>query len=258
MPRQLTLLGTGTSVGIPVVGCDCPVCTSTDTRNQRLRSGVLVEAPEGNFLIDTSPELRLQLVRERVKTVNAVIYTHAHADHIFGLDDLRIFGHRQEEDIRLYCEERVERQIRASFSYAFDTNSTPAHKFAVPRFRFERIGQDRFSLLGQSVQPIRLFHGQLPVLGFRINDVAFCTDVNRIPETSMPLLEGLDTLIIDALRDRPHATHFSIDEALEVVEQVRPQRTYLTHIGHWLDHQATNDRLPEGVEMAYDGLRIDL
>jgi phosphoribosyl 1,2-cyclic phosphate phosphodiesterase len=214
-------------------------------------------APEGNFLIDTPPELRMQLVRERVEVVHAAIYTHSHADHIFGLDDLRIFGYRLDRDIPLYCEEIVERQLRTSFGYAFETTLINSHHFAAPRLAFRRIAPaEPFDLLGETVRPIRLMHGKLPVLGFRIRDFAYCTDVSFIPDESWPLLEGLDTLVIDALRDEPHATHFSIGQALDVVNRVRPRQTFLTHLSHTLDYAATNARLPPDVRLAYDGLRI--
>jgi len=249
-------LGTGTSVGVPVVGCDCAVCTSDNPRNQRTRSGVFVPAPQGNFVIDTSPELRLQLLREQVSIVHAALFTHAHADHIFGLDDLRIFGHYLDAPIPLFCDEQVEQQIRRAFHYAFSPPSPNAHKFATPKLEFRRITTEPFSILGQRVQPIRLYHGKLPVLGFRMGNVAFCTDVSEIPEESWPLLEKLDVLVLDALRDRPHPTHFSLQQALNVVQRVQPQRTYFTHISHWLEHDEANARLPEGVELAYDGLRI--
>jgi phosphoribosyl 1,2-cyclic phosphate phosphodiesterase len=254
--RELVLLGTGTSVGVPMIGCHCDVCTSHNPRNQRTRTGVAVAAPHGVFLIDTPPELRLQLLREKIDLVQAAIFTHSHADHIFGLDDLRIFGHYLDDPLPLYCEEPVETQLRTSFNYAFEPPSPHAHAGAVPRLRFERITTEPFELLGLTVRPIRLLHGKLPVLGFRINDVAFCTDVSAIPPESWPLLEGLDVLIIDALRYEPHPTHFSVQQGLEVAERVRPRRTYFTHISHALEHEATNARLPEGVELAYDGLRI--
>jgi len=252
----MILLGTGTSVGVPVIGCRCPVCTSTNPRNQRTRTGVLVPAPEGNFLIDTPPELRLQLLRERIDLVHAAVYTHSHADHIFGLDDLRIFGYRLDRDIKLYCEAVVEKQLRAAFSYAFEPPDPDAHHFAVPKLAFERITTEPFELLGQVVRPIRLMHGKLPLLGFRINDVAYCTDVSLVPEESMSLLEGLDTLVIDALRDHPHPTHLSVSQALAVIERLKPRRAYFTHVSHSLEYEATNARLPENVELSYDGQRI--
>ncbi len=254
--RTLTLLGTGTSVGVPVIGCDCAVCTSIDPRNHRTRTGVAIQTPRGIFLIDSPPELRLQLVREKIRLVEAVVYTHAHADHLFGLDDLRICGQYLQRPIALYCEPPVEAQIRATFAYAFAQPYPNDHPGAIPHLVFESIDTTPFELLGQRVQPIRLMHGKLPLLGFRINDVAFCTDVSEIPDESWPLLEGLDVLIIDALREKPHPTHFSVSQALEVVDRVRPRQTYLTHVSHSLEYEQTNARLPADVELSYDGLRI--
>jgi phosphoribosyl 1,2-cyclic phosphate phosphodiesterase len=256
LTRELVLLGTGTSHGVPVIGCRCPVCRSDDPRNKRTRTGVAVFGADGCFLIDTSPELRIQLLREQIDCVHAAIYTHSHADHLFGLDDLRLFGHRLNRSIPLYCEPLVEEQIRSAFAYAFTANTDGLHIGAVPRFELRSIGLEPFSVLGQTVTPLRLIHGTLPVLGYRIGDVAFCTDVSYMPEETYSRLEGLDTLIIDALRDVPHATHFGIPQALEVVERVRPRRTYLTHVSHHLDYVATNARLPQGVELSYDGLRV--
>lgn len=254
--REMILLGTGTSHGVPVIGCHCEVCESKNPRNNRTRTGVAVNTEHGAFLIDTPPELRTQLIRERIDLIQAVIYTHGHADHLFGLDDLRLFGYRIKRAVPLYCEEIVERQILASFPYVFAKAEPDQHFGAVPMLELNRIGLDPFDVLGQTVQPIRLIHGRLPVLGFRIGDVAFCTDVSLIPEESWPLLEGLDVLIVDALRDEPHATHFGIPQALAAVERVRPKKTYLTHVSHHLDYEATNARLPPGVELSYDGLRI--
>lgn len=255
-PRELILLGTGTSHGVPIIGCHCPVCSSTNPRNNRTRTGVAVRTDEGTFLIDTSPELRIQLLRERIEMVHAVVYTHSHADHIFGLDDLRLFGYRLKRPIPLYCEEVVETQIRAAYSYAFGTPDPEMHYGAIPQLELRRIGLEPFELLGVRVQPIRLIHGKLPVLGFRVGDVAFCTDVSFIPDESWPLLEGLDVLILDALRDEPHATHFGIQQALAVIDRVKPKRSYLTHVSHYLEYTETNARLPAGVELSYDGLRI--
>lgn len=255
---ELILLGTGTSHGVPIIGCHCDVCRSTNPKNSRTRTGVAVRAPEGMFLIDTPPELRLQLIREKIDLVHAVIYTHSHADHLFGLDDLRLFGYRLRHPVPLYCEEIVERQIRAAYSYAFADPDPDLHHGAIPQLTLHRLSLAPLELLGLTVRPIRLLHGKLPVLGFRLGDVAFCTDVSFIPEESWPLLENLDVLIIDALREEGHATHFGVREALDVVDRVKPRRTYFTHVSHHLEYEATNARLPEGVELAYDGLRIPL
>lgn len=254
----MILLGTGTSHGVPVIGCRCPVCQSDNPRNNRTRTGVAVRLDAGTFLIDTPPELRIQLLRERIDLVQAVIYTHSHADHLFGLDDLRLFGYHLRRPIPLYCEAAVERQIRAAFSYAFTPPDPDLHHGALPQLEISRIDDAPFAVLGEQVTPIRLLHGKLEVFGFRIRNVAFCTDVSFMPEASYSLLEGLDVLIIDALRDAPHATHFGIPQALAVIERVRPRRAFLTHLSHHLDYEATNARLPAGVELAYDGLRVPL
>ena len=256
--RHLVLLGTGTSVGVPMIGCHCDVCDSDDPKNQRGRCGVAVEAADGIFLIDTPPELRLQLVRERIDLVHAAVFTHNHADHIFGLDDLRIFGQYLDGSIPLYCEEAVETQIRRAYHYAFGDPPANNHRGATPRLHFQRISTDPFSLLGTTVTPIRLLHGHLPVLGFRIDDVAYCTDVSDIPEESWDQLQGLDVLVIDALRYQPHPTHFSVQQSLAVVDKVKPRQAYFTHISHHLDHATTSAELPDNVELAWDGLRIPL
>lgn len=253
--RELIILGCGGSIGVPAIGCKSPVCLSDDPRNFRTRTGVFVPAPEGNFVIDTSPELRIQLVRERVDMVHAAVFTHSHADHLFGLDDLRVCGFRLGRPIPLYCEERVERQIRQSFDYAFRPPPEEGYH-SVPNFRFERIGLDPFETLGLPLLPIRLIHGRLPILGFRIGDVAFCTDASEIPEESWPRLEGLDVFVIGALRDSPHPTHFNIEQAMEAIERVRPRRAFLTHLSTELDYEETNRRLPPHVRLAHDGLRI--
>ncbi len=254
-PRQITLLGTGTSMGVPMIGCHCDVCSSTNPRNQRTRAGAVVTTPAGNFLIDTPPELRLQLIRERIDLAEAVVFTHAHADHILGLDDLRIFGYKLKRPVTLYAEEAVEQTLRQTFEYAF-VEKRPDDLHSKPALEFRRIGLPPFEVLGVEVTPFRLVHGRTDVLGFRLGDVAYATDCNRIPDESWPLLDGLDVLILDALFDEPHPTHFSVPEALDVIERLRPKRAYLTHLSHRLEYEATNARLPDHVELAYDGLSI--
>lgn len=249
----MVLLGTGTSTGVPMIGCHCAVCTSTNPRNQRTRTGVAVEGPEGTFLIDTPPELRLQMVREKIETIGGVVYTHAHADHLLGLDDLRVVGYRRKAAVPLYCEADVEAAIRRTFSYAFDPEPGQHSR---PDLVFHRIGLDPFALLGMTVVPVRLMHGRLPVLGFRVGDVAFCTDCSAIPGESLDRLRGLDTLVIDALWEEEHPTHFNVAGAVRMIETLAPRRAYLTHVSHRLDYEATNARLPRRVELAYDGLRI--
>ncbi len=256
--RRLTFLGTGTSTGVPMIGCDCAVCRSDDPRNQRTRSSVLVHLPAGNLLIDTSPEVRLQLVRERVGQVHAIAYTHHHADHLFGLDDTRLFPKAIGGPVPIYCELEVEETIRRVFHYAFEQTAALVPTGGIPQMTFRRIEPgEPFEVLGQRILPIRLDHGRFRVLGFRIGDLAYCTDVNRIPASSWPLLDGLDTLILDTLRPEPHPTHFSLAESLDVIARLRPKQAYLTHLSHSFDHEATGAILPPRVALAYDGLSLD-
>jgi len=210
---QLVFLGTGTSVGVPTLGCRCETCQSTDPKNQRLRCSLLLGLPEGNLLIDTGPDMRTQLLREKVDLVHATLYTHDHADHLFGLDDLRVFPHYLGHEMPIYCEQHVEDRIRRSFDYAF-TDEAKNYAGGVPQLQFHRIGTTPFRVLGAEVQPVRLLHGRFRVLGFRFGNVAYCTDTNNIPSESMEQLHGLDVLILDALRDRPHATHYSLTKPL--------------------------------------------
>ena len=233
LARRLTFLGSGTSTGVPVLGCDCPVCTSDDPRNKRMRPSVLLDLPEGRLLVDTTPELRLQLLRERVGFAHAIAFTHAHADHLFGLDDAQLFpkaiGGPVPILLRGASKEPI--PIRSVFSYAFHDHAANIPRGGVPQVEFVRIEPGReFRVLGQAVMPIRLHHGRFQVLGFRVGNLAYCTDVNRIPDESWPLLEGLDILILDALRYEPHPTHFTLDEALAVIDRLRPHAAYLTHL----------------------------
>jgi phosphoribosyl 1,2-cyclic phosphate phosphodiesterase len=254
--RTFTFLGTGTSVGVPMVGCDCEVCQSPNPRNHRYRCSVLIQTPQGNLLIDTPPELRLQLLREKINLVHAVLYTHYHADHLFGLDDVRPFPHKLGGPVPLYCTAEVERKIRQAYAYAFAAEAQQMPAGYIPKLVFQRISEEPFTVLGERVVPIPLIHAQFDVFGFRIEDVAYCTDVNIIPPDSWALLEGVRILVLDALRHKPHPGHLSVKEALEVIARLKPERAYLTHISHDLDHESTNRRLPPGVELAYDGLKF--
>lgn len=255
---QFILLGTGTSVGVPAIGCGCPVCRSSNPKNKRTRTAAIAGLPGGNLLFDTPPELRLQLIRENIGIVHAVAFTHDHADHIFGLDDLRLFPFLLEAPVPLYCEPSVEQRIRHSFDYAF-SKDPQTHPGAIPSLEFKTIGLEPFDVLGATVRPLRLLHGpKFQVLGFRIGNIAFCTDTNEIPESSFPELEGVEYLILDALRDKPHPTHFHVQAALEAIERIRPRQAYLTHVCHDLEYEETCRRLPDGVDLAYDGLRLPL
>jgi phosphoribosyl 1,2-cyclic phosphate phosphodiesterase len=256
--RRLIFLGTGTSTGVPVLGCDCSVCTSTDPRNQRTRPSVLFRLPGGNLLVDTTPEMRIQLLRERIRRIEAIAFTHHHADHLFGLDDARLFPKWIGGPVPVFCEEQTEDCIKRVFAYAFKEASQNWPPGFVPKLQFIRVTPGvPFDALGQEIMPIRLLHGHFTVLGFRLGNLAYCTDVNRIPDESWPLLEGLDTLVLDALRHEPHPTHFSLSEALAVVDRLRPRRAYFTHMSHGFDHGTIQATLPSGVELAYDGLSVE-
>ena len=255
---QMILLGTGTSVGVPVLGCDCEICTGGNPKNNRTRCAAILGLAGGNLLIDTPPDLRTQLLREGIGLAHAVLYTHEHADHLFGLDDLRLMQFYLEGPVPLYCEPKVAARIRQSYDYAFLTD-TPTHTGARPRLEIENISADPFIALGERIVPIRLNHGpNFDVLGFRVGDVAYCTDVSGIPDESWPLLAGLDALVLSALRYEPHITHFSLDQAVEAAQRIGARQTYFTHTSHELDYDTTNAQLPAGMALAYDGLRIAL
>ncbi|HZU37144.1 MAG TPA: MBL fold metallo-hydrolase [Gemmataceae bacterium] len=256
-PRTFIFLGTGTSVGVPMVGCHCAVCRSTDPHNKRYRCAVLIRTERGNILIDTPPELRLQLLREQIDCVHAVLFTHYHADHLFGLDDLRPMAHYLGGAVPLYCDAAVERKIREAFSYAFHPGAASLPTGYVPKLVFHRIPDGPFTVLGEQITPVPLIHAQFEVYGFRIDDIAYCTDVSKIPPESWRRLEGLRVLVLDALRTRPHPGHFNVEQALEVIDRLKPERAYLTHMSHDLDHEATNRLLPPHVRLAYDGLKFD-
>ncbi len=252
----MVILGSGTSVGVPAIGCGCPVCTSANPKNRRTRCGLALGLPGGNLLVDTPPDLREQLLREGIGVVHAVLYTHEHADHIFGLDDLRLMQFYLGGPVPLYCEPIVEHRIRTSFDYAFQSGER-LHPGAIPQLAPRTISLEPFDVLGARVIPLRLEHGpHTPVLGFRFGNVAYCTDTSGIPPESMELLAGLDVLILDCLRRQPHVTHFGMSQALAVVEKLRPKRTLFTHLSHDLEHEATNAELPPDVELAYDGQEV--
>jgi phosphoribosyl 1,2-cyclic phosphate phosphodiesterase len=253
---RMLFLGTGTSTGVPLVGCSCDTCTSGDPRDVRTRTSVLLGLPGGHLLIDTTPDLRGQLLRERIGRVDAVLYTHDHVDHVYGLDDLRPLCFATGRSIPLHCEERVENRIRKAFDYAFA--SGPPLGGGVPKVTFERISPTPFELLGTTVTPLRLRHGVFDVLGFRFGNVAYCTDTNCIPDETWPLLEGLDVLVLDCLRFTRHPTHFSLDEALAAAVRAGARRTLLVHMAHDVRHAALEATLPAGVELAIDGLEVSL
>jgi phosphoribosyl 1,2-cyclic phosphate phosphodiesterase len=256
MKAMVTVLGSGTSHGVPMIGCTCAVCQSTDPCDRRTRPSLHVNVEGGpSILVDTSTDLRQQALTNRITRVDAILFTHSHADHVMGLDDVRRFNMMQGGAIPVFADERTANDLRRTFSYVFNP---PTEKGGgIPQISLSTI-TGAFSIGGVAIQPVPLLHGSRPVLGFRFGSLAYLTDCNRLPDEAWPLLEGLDVLILDALRHRPHPTHFTVAEALTVVERLKPQRTYLTHICHDLPHAATNASLPAGVELAYDGLALTI
>ena len=252
-PLTVTLLGSGTSHGIPMIACDCPVCSSADPRDRRTRPSIAVAYDDTSILIDTSPELRLQCLANGIRRVVAVLYTHHHFDHIAGLDDLRRFNHVQCRSLPCHGLPDTLDRFRAMFAYAFEED--PDYPSAKPHLTLHPISGP-FEVGGRTITPIPLWHGRLSILGFRIGDLAYCTDVSEIPADSWPLLAGLDVLILDALRKRLHPTHFNLDQAIDHARRIAARRTYFTHIAHELPHEETNCALPPGMSLAHDGLVI--
>lgn len=250
MSLRVTMLGSGTSTGIPVIGCTCKVCRSENPRNKRWRPGLKLEMEERVVLVDTPTDLREQALRFGLPRVDAIVFTHSHADHIFGLDDVRIFNFRQRGPIPCYGSEEALRNIRRAFAYVFEAGQVGGGK---PQLDLLPV-REPFPLLGRTFIPVPVWHGEMEVFGYRIGAFAYVTDCNLIPESSFRLLAGVETLILDALRHRPHPTHFSVQEAIDVAGRIGARRTILTHMTHEVDH---DDPLPAGVELGYDGLVLD-
>lgn len=266
---DVRFLGTGTSHGVPMIGCECAVCRSTDPRDRRSRPSILIEvvAPPAvterssiaasvrSILVDTSTDLRTQALTHDLRRVDAILYTHSHADHIFGLDDVRRFNVIQQGAIPFFADERTLDDLRRTFAYVFAPHQAAGG--GIPHLVPFRLGGP-FSLGGVEITPVPLLHGTRPIVGFRLGSFAYLTDCSAIPDASWPLLDGVDLLIIDALRHRKHPTHFNVSEALAAVARLGPARAYFTHICHDLPHAATCAALPAGVELAYDGLILSV
>jgi phosphoribosyl 1,2-cyclic phosphate phosphodiesterase len=255
MPKlQLTVLGSGTSMGVPTLGCHCDVCQSNDPRDQRTRPSLLLAYNGHNVVIDTSPDFRAQAIREKIERLDAVIYTHGHADHILGLDDIRPFNLKQGGVIPVYASADTQTTLQKQFAYVFDGAPTES---SVPGVQMHTI-TGPFDLFGLEFTPVAANHGKQPVLGFRFGAAAYLTDFSSVPEESKKLLTGLDDFILDALRYRPHPMHSNVEQSLALVAELKPKRAWFTHICHDLGHIDANAKLPEGVQLAYDGLKFEV
>ncbi len=254
-PLKITVLGSGTSVGVPTIGCHCDVCRSADPRDNRLRPSILVSYDGRNVLIDTTPDFRLQALRAGIDHLDAVIFTHAHADHVMGLDDVRPFNFRQKTRIPIYAAEETMASIRRCFQYIFDGMKKESN---VPQLDARILDGTPFDVFGLEFQPVTILHGRQPIYGFRFGAAAYLTDHSDIPEESMRRLSGLDVLFLDALRHKPHPTHSTVDRSLKTAEALGARRVFFTHICHDLAHERTESLLPAYIRLAYDGLEIEV
>lgn len=248
----MTILGSGTSMGVPTLGCDCRVCTSTDARDRRSRPSVALNWDNHCILIDTGPDFREQALREGIRDIDAILYTHSHADHILGLDDLRPLSFRNKHKIPLYADDATASAIEKVFDYTFAIDANYPNR---ARVEMNRIN-GAINLFGVSFQPVPLLHGEMQVTGFRFGNVAYLTDMNHIPDSSLPLLENLDVAVLDALRHTPHPSHSTLPQSIEWANLLKPRMTYFTHMSHDILHAETEIDLPANVRLAYDGLRI--
>ena len=253
---RITFLGTGTSMGVPVIGCPCEVCQSKDPKDNRLRSSVLIQKGDTNIIIDSGPDFRYQTLRAGVKSLSALVFTHEHKDHTAGMDDVRAFNFIQRKPVEVYASTSVEKALRNEFHYAFSDVKYPG----VPEIRINNISSNaNFEIEGLLFEPIQVYHHKLPVLGFRIGDFTYITDANSIAEEEIEKVRGTKVLVLNALRRQTHISHFTLDEALRLIDEIKPDKAYLTHISHQMvKHEDVSKELPAHVSIAHDQLEIDL
>jgi len=250
---QVTILGSGTSQGVPVIACGCAVCQSTDQKDKRLRCAILIETETQNIVVDTGPDFRQQMLRESVQSLDAVLFTHEHKDHVAGMDDVRSFNFKQEKAMDVYASEAVQTALHREFHYVFAAEKYPG----VPSVNLHTIDHAPFDVNGETIVPIKVWHYKMPVLGFRVRNFAYVTDANRIEPQELDKLKGLDVLVVNALRKEEHISHFNLQQALELIVELQPKRAYLTHISHLMGkHADVAQELPPNVEIAYDGQQI--
>ncbi len=252
-PLKITFLGTGTSSGVPMVACDCKVCVSADAKDKRLRSSILVESSTTSFVVDTTPDFRYQMLREQVKKLDAVLYTHPHKDHIAGLDDVKAFTFLSGNPMEIFANELTQESLKREFYYIFTDKKYPG----IPEVNLNTIGLSPFLIGDIPVIPILVWHLHMPVLGFRFGDFTYITDANRMEEAEKEKIKGSKTLVLNALRHKKHLSHFTLDEATALVQELNVSQAYFTHISHQLGkHQEINKELPTGIELAYDGMQL--
>ena len=252
---NITILGSGTSQGVPVIACNCDVCKSENSKDKRLRSSVLIEVDNQKIVVDTGPDFRQQMLNEKVENIEAVLLTHEHKDHIAGLDDVRAFNHRWKKDMDIYCSENVEIALKREFHYVFSDFDYPG----IPKLKLNLFENKEFYINKTKITPIQVMHYKLPVFGFRIKDFVYITDVSYISEKEKEKIKGAKVLVIDALRKKEHISHFTLDQALELINEVKVEKSYLTHISHFIGkHNDLLLELPENVLPAFDGLKIEM
>jgi len=253
---KVIILGTGTSQGVPVIGCDCETCISTNSKDKRLRTSAYIEVDGLKLLIDTSIDFRQQMLKNKISDIDTVLYTHHHVDHINGMDDLRQITQKYDKWIELYGNQTTLDEMKISFRYVFDKELIKYK--SVPLVKFNVIKNEKFMIKNVEITPIECLHGNLKIFGYRINNFAYITDCSAISDEELTKLEGLKVLILNALRIRPHPTHLNLQEAIEIAKRVKPKRTCFTHLTHDILHEKINSTLPKGIELAYDGLEFNL
>ncbi|MEN8811310.1 MAG: MBL fold metallo-hydrolase [Flavobacteriales bacterium] len=253
---KITFLGTGTSQGIPVIACDCEVCVSQNEKDKRLRVSVLIETEKNTLVIDSGPDFRTQMLRAKVQNIDGILYTHEHKDHVAGMDDVRPFCFKHKKEIEIYAHERVLSQLRQEFHYVFDERFNYP---GIPRINANTITNEPFVINNETITPIDGLHYKLQVFGFRIGDFTYITDMNSISEEEIEKVKGTKVLVLNALQKQPHISHFNLEEAIELVSKIKPEKTYFTHLSHTMGlHEIVSKELPQDIELAYDGLEINL
>lgn len=252
---KATFLGTGTSQGIPVIACECEVCKSFDYRDKRLRTSIYIETEKVKLVIDTGPDFRQQMLRERIKSLDAILFTHEHKDHIAGLDDVRGFNYAQQRDMPVYARHNVIEALKREFAYIFAEYQYPG----IPRINIHELKNEPFEIQGEKITPIEVMHYKLPVFGFRIQDFTYITDANFISDAEIEKIKGSKIVVLNALQKDPHVSHYTLEQAVEVIKKINPEKAYFVHMGHRMGkHADVEKELPENISFAYDGLMLEL